>query len=86
MTGTDADRLDAVLACVARHAGDLRALGVTRVRALGVTVEIAPTEPRIELDEAPPRALVAQVGIDPLDDPATYGGSIPRMRRRESDA
>ena len=79
-TGDHAAALDAALAVIARHAGELRALGVSRVHIDGTTIEFTEPAPIIHIDGD--RHDASREVADPLDDPATFGGVLPSLRRR----
>ena len=75
-TDTLAKKLDTI----ARKAPALRAAGVTRVEVDGVAFEIDPPMP--EVDNDPQRNERMRGDLDALDDPDTFGGAVPTMRRR----
>ena len=63
------------------NAKKLRAAGVTRIKFEGLEVDLAPPEPQM-----PAAVPVSDADIsDALDDPATFGGSVPRFKRRWQD-
>lgn len=76
------DELEARLKLIARCAPDLRKAGVTGKVAIGeVQFELAPFEP----DPAPQdKTTTTGKPDDPLRDPDTFGGYVPR-RRGEPD-
>jgi hypothetical protein len=69
------------LCLIAEKAKGLREAGVTRLQLEGCDVAFAPYHPpgpsSSNGEEVDPK--------DPLEDPDTYGGWVPRMRRRDED-
>jgi hypothetical protein len=57
------------------HGAALRAAGVTRIRAGDVHADLAPESPEPDSGGSEDSG-----GGDPLNDPSTYGGSLPKMR------
>jgi hypothetical protein len=67
------------LELLAKHAADLRASGVTRVRAGDFEADLAPEAPPATEPSTDESHLYSP---DPLDDPATFpGGRVPTYRR-----
>ena len=60
------------------NAEPLRRAGVTRIKFDGLEVELAPPEPHLPA----PTLLDIEDTSDPLNDPATYGGAVPKFKRR----
>lgn len=69
---------------IARKVPALRAAGVLRIQFEGCTVDIAPL-PAIAEGEVATSVPVLDYG-DPLDDPDTFGGKVPTLRRQREDA
>ena len=83
MANIGADEFGSLLDAINDRAGDLRANGVTRVEARGVIIELAPPDPIIKI-EGDDQRRGGSMGdeLDPLDDPATFGGTLPERGRR----
>lgn len=73
------------------RAKDLRAAGITRVQAGGLSADLAPLAGEaparpaaaavVELDQPTPAAPAEEEpSDDPWTDPATYGGVVPGLR------
>jgi hypothetical protein len=75
MTNED---LDARLKLIAKAAPDLRKAGVTSLAIGDIELELAPPDPLVE--PATTSTATPDHPYDPLQDPATYGGELPRRR------
>jgi hypothetical protein len=58
-----------------RRGGELRAAGVLRISAEGYSVALAPLFPETEVQADGKTLAIAE--LDPLEDPITFGGSVP---------
>jgi len=76
-----ATRPSDLLRLLRTHAKPLREAGVTRIKLEGLEVDLAPPEPT--LPSSPPR--IEDDWGDPLNDPATFGGSMPRLNRKSTE-
>lgn len=66
------------------NAEQLRRAGVTRIKFDGLEVDLAPAEPAAAT--SPPRDDSEDAwGGDPLSDPATFGGAVPKFRRKAEE-
>lgn len=76
----DAYLLGRVMAVLAEYCPKLRDSGVTRVAVEGVVVDIAQ-----KTEDLIPQIRDEMPAVHPLDDPATFGGVIPSLRRPRSN-
>ena len=71
-----------LLTLIAERGPALRAAGVRSFTIDGFSVELGPAEPaQAEQDDNPPAPVIT----DPLDDPDTFGGFMPRTRPDRDD-
>ncbi len=74
------NELDESLATIAKHALALRSAGVTSVSVGPVKFDIDRIDPPQTITTTAGQDNATASDLDPLDDPRTYGGSIPRRK------
>src|SRR5690348_13962038 len=80
MSNFDVSKLDEALTLIAAKAKALREAGVSKLELLGIALELLPDDPPASLPTPETRNDGEEAPVDPLDDPETFGGALPRRR------
>jgi hypothetical protein len=72
--------LDETLKLIAKHAPDLRKAGVTAVSIGDIDLELAAPDPEPQAAATTNTTTHRDDPDDPFEDPATFGGRVPRRR------
>lgn len=80
--GLSPTELGQLLDLAIAKAPDLRAAGVLHVQLDGLAFALAPQEQPVVEDDDDDKRPTEQDVMDPLDDPATFGGPVPGYRRQ----